>query len=134
MVSLRRDSQGEGTLHADTEQTSKWNLASLIHVVSSPSARLATGFLLLGTTNNALYVVILTAALELIPQGTPTGVVAFANIAPALIAKAVWPYVLKGRVRYTLRVWSCVGLSLWGILVSRTLSPCSSLGIIKDVD
>jgi battenin len=71
----------------------------------------------LGTTNNALYVVILTAALELIPKGVPTGVVAFANIAPALIAKAVWPYVLKGTVRYTRRVWSCVALSLAGIMV-----------------
>lgn len=118
MVSLRRDSQDESPLHADTESSSKTSLNSVYHAIQSPSARLATGFLLLGTTNNALYVVILTAALELIPQGTPTGVVAFANIAPALIAKAVWPYVLRGRVRYTLRVWSCVGLSLFGILAS----------------
>lgn len=91
---------------------------TVINAIRTPSARLATGFLLLGTTNNALYVVILTAALELIPRGTPTGVVAFANIAPALVAKAVWPYVLKGQVRYARRVWSCVALSLMGILVS----------------
>lgn len=83
----------------------------------SPTFQLALGFLTLGTTNNALYVVILTAALELIPKGVPTGVVAFANIAPALIAKAVWPYVLKGKVRYARRVWSCVSLSLVGIMV-----------------
>lgn len=84
----------------------------------SPTSRLALGFLTLGTTNNALYVVILTAALELIPKGIPTGVVAFANIAPALVAKAVWPYVLKGKVRYAQRIWSCVALSLIGIMVS----------------
>jgi battenin len=83
----------------------------------SPTLRLALGFLTLGATNNALYVVILTAALELIPKGVPTGVVAFANIAPALVAKAVWPYVLKGKVRYAQRVWSCVALSLLGIMV-----------------
>lgn len=118
MVSLRRDIQDESSMHAVIQPSPKSSFKSVYHAITSPRARLATGFFLLGTTNNALYVVILTAALELIPQGTPTGVVAFANIAPALIAKAVWPYILKGRVRYTLRVWSCVGLSLWGILVS----------------
>lgn len=109
-----------GISSAPTASTSsvKARAASAVNSVRSPSARLATGFLLLGTTNNALYVVILTAALELIPRGTPTGVVAFANIAPALVAKAVWPYVLKGEVRYTRRVWSCVALSLLGIMVS----------------
>jgi len=96
--------------------------AGVVKSIRTPSAQLATGFLLLGTTNNALYVVILTAALELIPRGTPTGVVAFANIAPALVAKAIWPYVLKGQVRYTRRVWSCVALSLMGILVSVFIS------------
>jgi battenin len=106
------------TTHVISSGASPSRAASIVKSIRSPSARLATGFLLLGTTNNALYVVILTAALELIPRGTPTGVVAFANIAPALIAKAVWPYVLKGQVRYTRRVWSCVALSLMGILVS----------------
>ncbi len=81
------------------------------------SYRLNTAFFLFGLLNNALYVVILTAALELLPQGVPTGLVSFANIFPALIAKAVWPYLLRGRVRYTRRVWSCAGLSFVGMLL-----------------
>lgn len=113
---------GQSSRPAQVDSTPSAKAASLLSSVQSPSIRLATGFLLLGTTNNALYVVILTAALELIPRGTPTGVVAFANIAPALVAKAVWPYVLKGQVRYTLRVWSCVALSLAGIMVSLACS------------
>ena len=88
----------------------------------SASIRQSIAFFCFGLLNNSLYVVILTAALELIPKGIPTGVVAFANIAPALIAKAVWPYVLKGKVRYTRRVWSCVALSLTGILVRELTS------------
>lgn len=81
------------------------------------SYRLNTAFFLFGLLNNSLYVVILTAALELLPQGVPTGLVSFANIFPALIAKAVWPYVLKGTVRYTKRVWSCAALSFVGMLL-----------------
>lgn len=44
--------------------------------------------------------------------------VALANIAPALVAKAVWPYLLKGKVRYKKRVWGCSALSFLGMLVS----------------
>ncbi|CDR98976.1 hypothetical protein [Sporisorium scitamineum] len=81
------------------------------------SYRLNAAFFLFGLLNNSLYVVILTAALELLPQGVPTGLVSFANIFPALIAKAVWPYMLRGEVRYSKRVWSCAGLSFVGMLL-----------------
>ncbi|CBQ69826.1 related to YHC3-protein involved in vacuolar arginine transport [Sporisorium reilianum SRZ2] len=83
----------------------------------STSYRLNSTFFLFGLLNNSLYVVILTAALELLPQGVPTGLVSFANIFPALIAKAVWPYMLRGEVRYTRRVWSCAALSFGGMLL-----------------
>lgn len=83
-----------------------------------PLERQSVSLFLFGLLNNSLYVVILTAALELLPKGVPTGVVAFANIAPALVAKAVWPYLLRGKVRYAKRIWSCVAMSLAGILVS----------------
>lgn len=85
--------------------------------LTEPTQRQAVAFFLFGLLNNALYVVILTAALELIPKGTPTGVVAFFNIFPALVAKAVWPYVLKGRVRYARRIVSCVAMNAAGIVV-----------------
>ncbi|SNX87545.1 related to YHC3 - protein involved in vacuolar arginine transport [Melanopsichium pennsylvanicum] len=81
------------------------------------SVGLNSAFFLFGLLNNSLYVVILTAALELLPTGVPTGLVSFANIFPALIAKAVWPYVLKGAIRYTKRVLSCAALSFVGMLL-----------------
>ncbi|CAO1620003.1 unnamed protein product [Parajaminaea phylloscopi] len=83
----------------------------------SPIALFSLSFFLLGLLNNALYVVILTSALELLPKGVPTGLVALANIGPALLAKAIWPYALKGRVRYARRVWACTALSTLGMLV-----------------
>ncbi|PWN46491.1 hypothetical protein IE53DRAFT_304619, partial [Violaceomyces palustris] len=83
----------------------------------STSRSLNASFFLFGLLNNSLYVVILTAALELLPKGVPTGLVSLANIAPALVAKAVWPYLLKGRVRYTKRVSSCASLSFVGMMI-----------------
>lgn len=65
-----------------------------------------------------LYVIILSAALDLVPPSTPKGIIAFCNIAPALAAKIGWPYVLKGRIRYAKRLIGCCILSMSGMLVS----------------
>lgn len=86
--------------------------------VVSGRVRCGAGFFTLGLLNNLPYVVILTAALELLPSDVPTGVLAFVNIAPALVAKAVFPYFLKGEIRYTQRVLSCVLGAFGGMLVT----------------
>lgn len=65
-----------------------------------------------------LYVIILSAALDLVPPSTPKGIIAFCNIAPALVAKLGWPYLLKGRIRYTKRLVGCTSLSVAGMVVS----------------
>lgn len=84
----------------------------------SGRVRCGAGFFTLGLLNNLPYVVILTAALELLPSDVPTGVLAFVNIAPALVAKAVFPYFLKGEIRYAQRVLCCVSGAFGGMLVT----------------
>ncbi|TFK31683.1 batten's disease protein Cln3 [Crucibulum laeve] len=79
--------------------------------------RLAISFFLFGLINNVLYVIILSAALDLVPPSTPKGIIAFCNIAPALVAKVGWPYILKGRIRYQKRLIGCCGLSVMGMVV-----------------
>ena len=79
--------------------------------------RQAAGFFTLGLLNNMMYVVILTAALELLPSHVPTGLLAFVNITPAVIAKAVFPYLLKGEIQYDKRVWTCTLLAFLGMMV-----------------
>lgn len=79
--------------------------------------KLGFSFFLFGLINNVLYVIILSAALDLVPPSTPKGIIAFCNIAPALIAKLGWPYFLKGRIRYARRVVGCCALSFIGMLV-----------------
>ncbi|KAJ8082239.1 battenin CLN3 protein [Marasmius tenuissimus] len=61
--------------------------------------RLGFSFFLFGLINNVLYVIILSAALDLVPPSTPKGIIAFCNIAPAL------------------RLLGCCSLSSIGMLV-----------------
>jgi hypothetical protein len=68
--------------------------------------------------HQVLYVIILSAALDLVPPSTPKGIIAFCNITPALIAKLGWPYFLKGRIRYARRIVGCCTLSFIGMLVT----------------
>ncbi|KAF5392778.1 hypothetical protein D9757_001015 [Collybiopsis confluens] len=79
--------------------------------------KLGFSFFLFGLTNNVLYVIILSAALDLVPPSTPKGIIAFCNIAPALVAKLGWPYISKGRIRYVKRIAGCCLLSSLGMLV-----------------
>ncbi|KAJ6618758.1 batten's disease protein Cln3 [Mycena sp. CBHHK59/15] len=79
--------------------------------------RLGCSFFLFGLINNVLYVIILSAALDLVPPSTPKGIIAFCNIAPALVAKIGWPYILKGRIRYAKRLMGCCLLSTFGMLI-----------------
>ncbi|KIK97940.1 hypothetical protein PAXRUDRAFT_824409 [Paxillus rubicundulus Ve08.2h10] len=79
--------------------------------------KLGLSFFLFGLINNVLYVIILSAALDLVPPDTPKGIIAFCNIFPALVAKIGWSYILKGRIRYTRRILGCCLSSFIGMLV-----------------
>ncbi|OAX37129.1 batten disease protein Cln3 [Rhizopogon vinicolor AM-OR11-026] len=79
--------------------------------------KLGVSFFLFGLINNVLYVIILSAALDLVPPSTPKGIIAFCNITPSLLVKLGWPYLLKGRIRYARRIVSCCVLSFVGMLV-----------------
>ncbi|OWZ63966.1 protein BTN1 [Cryptococcus neoformans] len=88
--------------------------------------RLFVAFMIFGLLNNVLYVIILSAALDLVSADTPKGVVALFNIFPALITKVVWPLLSNGKIRYTRRVGLCTICSWFGIMIialSSSLSP-----------
>ncbi|GAA5887570.1 hypothetical protein JCM16303_004247 [Sporobolomyces ruberrimus] len=82
------------------------------------SLAFGAAFFLFGTLNNVLYVVILSAALDLVDKAaTPKGLILFVNIAPALLVKVGWPYFVPGQPRYKARILSCSALSFAGILI-----------------
>ncbi|KAG8701713.1 battenin CLN3 protein, partial [Ceratobasidium sp. 423] len=88
--------------------------------------KLGFSFFFFGLMNNVLYVIILSAALDLVPPSTPKGIIAFCNIAPALIAKVGWPYLLRGKIRYTKRLLSCCALSVSGMIIVAAFETLSA--------
>jgi len=88
-----------------------------VHNHVSFKSRRSAAFFVLGLLNNMMYVVILTAALELLPSHVPTGVLSFVNITPALLAKALFPYFLKGEIHYGRRVVACTLMAFTGMMV-----------------
>jgi battenin len=72
-------------------------------------------------TNTVFYVIILTAALDLVGPSVPKATVLLACIIPGLATKIVAPYVIH-LAPYSLRVFGFVGLSTCGMLAV-ALSP-----------
>jgi len=72
---------------------------------------------LFGLLNNVLYVIIISAALDLVPSDVPTGVILVADITPSLLVKIGWPYFVQGQIRYARRILSCSALSFAGMMV-----------------
>ncbi|KAJ9098490.1 hypothetical protein QFC19_006357 [Naganishia cerealis] len=85
--------------------------------IKHPRVRVAASFFLFGVLNNILYVIILSAALDLVSPSTPKGLVAFFNIFPSLITKLFWPYLVHGAVRYKRRILVCTAASWMGMVV-----------------
>ncbi|WVQ93086.1 hypothetical protein IAU59_000150 [Kwoniella sp. CBS 9459] len=88
--------------------------------------RLFASFMIFGLLNNVLYVIILSAALDLVSSTTPKGIVTLFNVLPALLTKVVWPLVSNGKIRYTRRVGFCTCVSWLGIMTiafSTSLTP-----------
>lgn len=84
-------------------------------------------FLVFGLVNNVLYVVILSAAIDLVGAATPKAVVLLADIVPALVVKVLSPLFIH-LVSYDKRIFALVALSCVGMLVI-SLSGQSSTGV-----
>ncbi|PLW44227.1 hypothetical protein PCASD_03823 [Puccinia coronata f. sp. avenae] len=84
---------------------------------STTHIRFSLALFLFGLLNNVLYVIILSAALDLVPSDVPTGVILVADITPSLLVKIGWPYFVKGKIRYARRILSCSALSFAGMMV-----------------
>ncbi|KAI9591592.1 batten's disease protein Cln3, partial [Syncephalis fuscata] len=61
--------------------------------------------------NNLAYVVILSAALDIVGPNVPKGAVLLANILPSLFVKLTMPYIIHA-IPYNIRILSCTLLSL----------------------
>ncbi|CUM50869.1 Protein BTN1 [Debaryomyces fabryi] len=73
-------------------------------------------FFIFGLLNNILYVVILSAAIDLVGLATPKATVLLADIIPSFAIKVMAPFFV-GLISYRTRIWMLVGLSSFGMLV-----------------
>ncbi|KAK5099982.1 battenin CLN3 protein [Lithohypha guttulata] len=80
------------------------------------SPRVCISFWLFGLINNVLYVIILSAALDLVGPDIPKGVVLLADVIPSFITKLVAPYFIH-LVPYEVRILAFAALSAGGMLI-----------------
>ncbi|KAL4918239.1 CLN3 protein-domain-containing protein [Aspergillus aurantiobrunneus] len=78
--------------------------------------KVCMAFWLFGLINNVLYVIILSAALDLVGPNVPKGVVLLADVLPSFGTKLVAPYFIHA-VPYSVRIVICIFLSALGMLV-----------------
>ncbi|WEW57185.1 battenin CLN3 protein [Emydomyces testavorans] len=83
--------------------------------------RVCAAFWLFGLINNVLYVIILSAALDLVGPNVPKGVVLLADVIPSFLTKLCAPYFIH-LVPYPIRILIFVALSTGGMLFV-ALSP-----------
>lgn len=82
----------------------------------SESNRIFISFFIFGLLNNILYVVILSAAVDLVGASTPKAVVLLADIIPSLTIKILAPFFIH-LIPYYFRIWILVALSTVGMLI-----------------
>ncbi|KAI9706398.1 MAG: battenin CLN3 protein [Candelina mexicana] len=78
--------------------------------------RVCSAFWLFGLINNVLYVIILSAALDLVGPNIPKGVVLLADDLPSFLTKLLAPYFIH-TITYPVRIFIIVSLSICGMLL-----------------
>ncbi|KAF2745806.1 batten's disease protein Cln3 [Sporormia fimetaria CBS 119925] len=84
--------------------------------------RVYAAFWLFGLLNNLLYVVVLSAALDLVGPAIPKGVVLLADVVPSFLTKLCAPYFIH-LIPYRVRVFVFVALSSSGMLIIALTPP-----------
>ncbi|KAK4979582.1 battenin CLN3 protein [Elasticomyces elasticus] len=107
---------------------SSWSVykARLISLFDGADARVCVAFWLFGLINNVLYVIILSAALDLVGPSIPKASVLLFDVVPSFLTKLTAPYYIHA-VPYALRISIFVALSTCGMLLV-ALTPDSKDG------
>jgi battenin len=101
-------------------------LSSLAHP-SYPSLTVYTGLI-----NNILYVILLTAALDLVGPSIPKGTVLLADVIPSFAVKLTAPYYIHS-IPYTIRIWIFCALSTAGMLLVGLSASSSKTEVGKSI-
>ncbi|KAH7149114.1 batten's disease protein Cln3 [Dactylonectria estremocensis] len=112
-----RSPASSGLLPMPGSPSSSWAVykARLASVFGHADAKVVVAFWLFGLINNVLYVIILSAAQDLVGS-IPKGVVLLADVMPSFLTKLVAPYFIH-RVPYSVRILVFIALSSTGMLM-----------------
>ncbi|KAK0382983.1 hypothetical protein NLU13_8899 [Sarocladium strictum] len=125
-----RSPASTGLLPIPGSPSSSWAIysAKMQSIFHHPDMRVVVAFWFLGLINNVLYVIILSAAQDLV--GTlPKGIVLLADVLPSFLVKLIAPYFIH-RVPYSIRVLVFIALSASGMLLV-ALTPADRSVAVK---
>ncbi|KAH9886380.1 BTN1 protein [Xylariomycetidae sp. FL2044] len=110
--------------------SSSWALyrARLMSVFRNPETSVIVAFWLFGLINNVLYVIILSAAQDLVGSDVPKGVVLLADVLPSFFTKLLAPYFIH-KIPYWVRIIIFVAGSSIGMFMVALTPPDKSVGV-----
>ncbi|ETS80949.1 Protein btn-1 [Pestalotiopsis fici W106-1] len=121
---MARSPSSSGLLPMPGSPSSSWAVyrARLTAILKSTDNAVLVAFWLFGLINNVLYVIILSAAQDLVGSDVPKGVVLLADVLPSFFTKLIAPYFIH-KVPYWVRViFFATGSSLGMLLIALTPS------------
>ncbi|KJZ77136.1 Protein btn-1 [Hirsutella minnesotensis 3608] len=109
--------------------SSSWGIyrARLGAMLRHADTKIVVAFWLLGLINNVLYVIILSAAQDLVGS-LPKGIVLLADVLPSFVVKLLAPYFIHA-VPYRVRIPVLIALASVGMLVIALTPPSRSVGV-----
>ncbi|KAF9771963.1 battenin CLN3 protein [Fusarium sp. DS 682] len=119
-----------GLLPMPRAPSSSWAVykARVAAMMGHHDTKVIVAFWLFGLINNVLYVIILSAAQDLVGS-IPKGVVLLADVVPSFLTKLIAPYFIH-RIPYRMRVLIFIALSVVGMLMV-ALTPRTQSVTIK---
>ncbi|KAI2602481.1 Batten's disease protein Cln3 [Hypoxylon sp. NC1633] len=102
--------------------------ARFTSIIWNADASVLVAFWLFGLINNVLYVIILSAAQDLVGSDVPKGLVLLADVLPSFLTKLVAPYFIH-KVPYWLRIVVFVTGSSFGMFMIALTPPDESIGV-----
>ncbi|KAI1269666.1 protein btn-1 [Xylariaceae sp. FL1019] len=130
MHPTRHSPAASGLLPMPGSPSSSWALyrARLSSMFNHSEVYVLAAFWLFGLINNVLYVIILSAAQDLVGADVPKAVVLLADVLPSFFTKLIAPYFIH-RVPYSIRIIFFAVVSSVGMLMIALTPSDKSVGI-----
>ncbi|KAI0381689.1 Batten's disease protein Cln3 [Hypomontagnella monticulosa] len=127
---MSRSPASSGLLPMPGSPSSSWALyrARFASIFQNADTLVFIAFWLFGLINNVLYVIILSAAQDLVGSDVPKGLVLLADVLPSFLTKLIAPYFIH-KVPYWLRIIMFAAASSIGMFMIALTPPEKSVAV-----